>query len=56
MANGGLLPITNLGFTKRKLNSNPNESENPSVSDLQKILPTTFGFELGHIPNRLQME
>jgi len=41
-----------MGFPKQKLNPNPNEFENLSDFGFAKNCrsPTTFGFDLRHIP------
>jgi len=46
MSNGRLQQMMNLGFTKRKLNLNPNESKNPTNFGFAKNCqnPTTFRF------------
>jgi len=46
MANGRLQQMMKLGFPKRKLNPNPNESENPTNFGFAKNCqnPTTFRF------------
>jgi len=50
----------NLGFAKRKLNPNPNQSENPSDfgfrKNCQNLTTIGFGFKLCNIPNRFQQK
>jgi len=54
MANGGLQQLMNVGFAKRKLNPNPNESENPldfgfAKKNCWNLTTFGFGFEISHV-------